>query len=243
MHFDVLFWLLAITAILVTGVSKSGFGGAIGAVAVPLMSLSISPVIAAAIMLPLLIVMDVLSVKAWWGKWHWQHLKILIPGSALGVIAGYLMFDYWNADLIRNGLGIMCLLFALNGLLLKELTLRKGLKAIGLCCSATAGLTSFVAHAGGPPLSIYLLSVGLSKQAFVATAAMFFAAVNLFKLISYIALDLLNLQFLLVSAMLLPVAYVGIRLGVWLQARINRDTFFKCVYVFLIVLGIRLIMA
>jgi uncharacterized membrane protein YfcA len=106
---------------------------------------------------------------------------------------------------------------------------------------ALAGFTSFIAHAGGPPLNIYLLRRPLQRTAFVATTAVFFAVVNYVKLIPYASLGLLSADNLATSAALAIFAPVGVYLGVWLHRRISDRVFFTVVYALLFALGIKLI--
>ncbi|MCJ8300219.1 MAG: sulfite exporter TauE/SafE family protein, partial [Pseudomonadales bacterium] len=179
------FWLLAIVAVLITGISKSGFAGGVGVIAVPLLALQIGPMRAAAIMLPVLIFMDFLSVRAWWGKQRNDLLRLLIPAAALGIGLGYLLYDYFNEQILMLSLGLMSILFALWGLLKGVEMKSAGNPWIGRISGVVAGLTSFIAHAGGPPINFYLLPLKLSKSDFLATAVYFFATINLIKLLPY----------------------------------------------------------
>lgn len=236
-----LFWLLAVPAVLITGISKSGFAGGIGVIAVPLMALQIGPMRAAAIMLPLLIFMDILSVKAWWGQQRNDLLRILLPPALVGIGAGYLLYDYFNEQILMLSLGIMSVVFALWGLL-KGITLNtEGRPWIGKICALVAGLTSFIAHAGGPPLNFYLLPLKLSKTDFLATAVYFFTVINLVKLVPYAMLGQLNTDNLLVGAMLAPVAWIGVKLGLVIQKKIAQALFMNIILSMLLIIGLKLI--
>ncbi|NRA19512.1 MAG: sulfite exporter TauE/SafE family protein [Oceanospirillaceae bacterium] len=235
------FWLLAIIAVLITGISKSGFAGGIGVIAVPLMALQIGPLRAAAIMLPLLIFMDILSVKAWWGKQRNDLLRLLLPPAITGIVLGYLLYDFFDEQILMLSLGIMSVVFSLWGLLQGIKLDTAGHPWIGRICALVAGLTSFIAHAGGPPLNFYLLPLKLSKEDFLATAVYFFTAINLVKLLPYMVLGQINTDNLLIGAMLAPVAWLGVKLGLVIQKKINQALFMRIILSMLLIIGIKLI--
>nr|WP_275658900.1 sulfite exporter TauE/SafE family protein [Shewanella sp. Isolate11] len=233
--------MVAIPAVLITGISKSGFAGGAGGLTVPLLALAVSPTTAAALMLPLLIYMDILSVRSWWGQQNNRHLLILLPAAVLGIAVGYLLFDRLNETYLKAILGAIALLFGLYGLLLSGRFSKTPSPLFGRLCGALAGFTSFVAHAGGPPLNTYLLPLRLIKSEYLATAVMFFAVVNAVKLIPYSLLGQVNLNNLLVSLMLAPIAYIGVRLGLAIQDKLSESLFKQIIFGLMIVVGIRLL--
>ncbi|GHE22179.1 sulfite exporter TauE/SafE family protein [Halomonas urumqiensis] len=240
MAIDWVFVVLMIVAVLLTGISKSGFAGGVGVVAVPLISLKASPAFAVAVMLPLLIVMDVFSLKAWWRQRVDRLLWVMFPPAVLGVAIGYFTYGWFDEALLKLLLGVFSVLFGLWGLF-KPLRGRVMSSWVGRLCGGIAGFTSFIAHAGGPPLNFYLLQCQLTKQQFLATAVVFLAIINLVKLVPYAMLGLLNMDNLLVALMLIPVAWLGVRLGLVIQKRINGELFFRLILGLLILLGLRLI--
>lgn len=241
---DPWFYAVAIPAVLLVGISKSGFGGAFGAVAVPLMAVAISPVQAAGILLPILCFMDLLGLWAYRGKWVREELVILIPAALLGIAAGALLFGYMSADVVRLIVGAIALIFAvhywlhLTGAETKRQPVPRG---AGFVAAAGAGFTSFVAHAGGPPLSMYLLRRSLDKTQFVATTVLFFAVVNYVKLVPYAWLGQLSASNLTASLLLAPFAPIGIAAGIWLHDRISERLFFRSACVFLLALSLKMI--
>lgn len=241
METSLTFWCLAIVGVLLTGISKSGFAGGIGVIAVPLLSLSISPITAAALMLPLLIVMDFFSVKAWLGKQDTALLKLLLLPAIVGIGVGYLMFGSLNENHLKLMLGILSLAFALWGLFngLDKFALKQ--KWAGRIFSGIAGFTSFVAHAGGPPVNMYLIPLKLPRETFLATSVMFFAAVNAVKLVPYIALNQFNADNLKVAAILIPIAWIGVRLGLVIQRYLNDKLFYRIILIMLLIIGAKLI--
>ncbi|OUS12794.1 hypothetical protein A9Q89_05220 [Gammaproteobacteria bacterium 53_120_T64] len=239
---DPFFYLCAIPAVLIFAMVKGGFGGGIAIIAVPLMSLAVPPVQAAAILLPLLIVMDGVAVWSFRGQWSQQNIKCSLPGAIAGVIVGALTFSYFSEAAIRLLIGLMCVIFCLNywsqpGLKTKtEATARAG-----NFWGAIAGFTSFGIHAGGPPMSIYLLPQRLDKTLLMGTFAIFFAAVNLLKLVPYTWLGQFDATNLLTSAVLAPLAPIGVRLGYFLLHKVSEVLVYRICYFFLLVIGSKLL--
>lgn len=242
---DPLFYAVAIPAVLLFGIAKGGFGGALGVAAVPLMSLVMSPVQAAGILLPILCLMDVLSVWAYRGKWVWPELRSLVPAALLGIAIGTLMFGYLSVSTVKLVVGVVALLFVAHYYVGTRqghaATPKPAPRYLGALGGAGAGFTSFIAHAGGPPLSMYLLRRPLDRTQYVATAAVFFAVVNYTKLIPYGWLGQLSPDNLSASLILAPFAPIGIGLGIWLHKRVTDRLFFRVVYFMLLVVALKLI--
>jgi len=242
LSFDLSFWLLAAFGVLLTGISKSGFAGGVGVITVPLMSIYIGPIQAAAIMLPLLILMDIFSVRAWWRNKRNDLLRLMLPGAVLGIFIGYLLFDYLNDDILRILLGILSISFALWGLLKGARLGRFTSARVGQVAGTVAGFTSFLAHAGGPPMNFYLLPQKLPREQFLGTAVVFLAAVNFVKLFAYSALGQINTDNLTLGLVLAPVAWVGIRLGLIIQKRLNDQLFYRIILIMLLIVGSKLML-
>ncbi|WP_142849879.1 sulfite exporter TauE/SafE family protein [Telmatospirillum sp. J64-1] len=243
MH-DPFFWLVAVPAVLIVGISKGGFGGGIGMVGVPLMSLAISPNMAAAIMLPILCVMDLFGVYAWRGKWHRTNMRILIGAAMLGIALGAATFRWMDADMIRMVIGLVAVGFALNWWFRRDdgnAPPRPPSLARGGFWGSIAGFTSFVAHAGGPPVAVYLLPQRLDKSVYQATTVIFFIAVNYIKLIPYTALGQFSPQVLWTALILAPLAPLGVWLGWKLHHRVSGPLFYQVAYGFLFLTGLKLI--
>lgn len=244
--YEPIFYPLAIIAMLMVGISKGGFGGGLGMVGVPLMTLVIDPITAAAIMLPVLCVMDLLGLWAYRGKWVGRHLILLIPAAMLGILFGTLTFHMMDVDVLRLLIGLLALGFVAEHY--ARPIYRKGLedgpppgRISGVVWGACSGFTSFVAHAGGPPLSVYLLPQKMDKTLFVGTTVIFFTAVNYVKLVPYAWLGQFPTETLMTSLLLLPMAPVGIWLGVFLHKRISQGVFYAVCYLFLAITGVKLV--
>ena len=242
---DPWFYAVAIPAVLLFGISKGGFGGGLGTAAVPLMALVISPVQAAAILLPILCVMDIVAVWKFRGRWDWSELRVLLPASLLGIVAGTLLFGYMSAAIVKLIVGTVAVTFTLhfwnNKRRDRAAASRDCPRAYGWLGGSVAGFTSFVAHSGGPPISMYLLRRPLDRTGFAATSSVFFAVVNYAKLVPYAWLGQLSTDNLATSAALVILAPIGVLAGVWLHSRISDRFFFALVYLLLLIVGAKLI--
>lgn len=239
---DTFFFLCAVPAVLIFGVAKGGFGGIIGIVCVPLMSLAVSPAKAAAILLPILCVMDILAVYKFWGQWHHENLRIMLPAALVGVLVGALTFSYLSEAHVRLLIGLLALAFALDywsGRARRAATAPSKLK--GRFWSLVAGFTSFGIHAGGPPASVYLVPQRLSPTLFLGTSTLLFAVVNFAKLVPYFWLGQLSAENLMMSLILLPLAPVGIAIGYYLHKKISASLFYGIFNLFLVVTGLKLL--
>ena len=239
---DPLFYAVSIPAVLIFGISKGGFGGGLGVLAVPLMSLVISPIQAAAILLPILCFMDILSVRVYWKRWSWPDLKLMLPASVVGILIGTASFRYLDEGVVKLIVGVVAVSFAAHHYIGRRGDKASALlgPAAGVAASSIAGFTSFVAHAGGPPVNMYLLKRSLDKTTFVATTVFFFAAVNFVKLIPYGLLGQLDLGNLKVSATLLVPAAAGVLAGAWMHSRVSDRYFYQVVYALLLLVGLKL---
>jgi uncharacterized membrane protein YfcA len=236
--------MAAVPAVILFGIAKGGFGSGLGVLAVPLIAMVVSPVQAAAILLPILCLMDLVGLWAYRGKWIWPELRILLPASLIGIIAGTLLFEYMNPPRLRLLLGVIAVAFTLHHFLqayLNNVTPQKHFgPGLGMGAAAAAGFTSFIAHAGGPPITIYLLRRGINRTQFVATTVVFFAVVNYVKLVPYTWLGQFDASNLRTSLMLAPLAPVGMGIGIWLHHRVTDRFFFKVAYAMLFVVGLKL---
>ena len=240
---DPLFYAAAIPAVLLTGISKGGFGSALGGIGVPLMALTISPVHAAAILLPVLCFMDLVGVRVYYGKWDKENLKIMIPGALLGIAIGTLTFGILSENTIRILIGCIAVAFPLNAWFGFSAQRQPAAKSVikGTFWSGVSGLTSFLAHAGGPPVMVYLLPQRLDKTNYVATISVFFMVVNAVKLVPYAWLGQFSAANLSTSLVLAPLVPVGVWIGLWLQNRINTVCFYRIAQSCLFVTGAQLI--
>jgi uncharacterized membrane protein YfcA len=236
------FYLVSVPAVLIFGIVKGGFGGAIAIISVPLMALVMPPTQAAAILLPILVLMDILVIRTYWGLFDRRALALLIPGAVVGVGIGYFTAEAMNEHYMRILIGSLSLVFGVQSLLgLKSLTGREHNPVSGGFYGALAGFTSFSIHAGGPPFTLYLMPKQLTPLLFAGTAGIFFAVVNAVKLVPYYALGQFNTDNLLYSLVLAPLAPLGVRLGHYLVQRSTPSFYYAVVSFALVLIGVKLL--
>ena len=239
---DPYFYALAVPAVLLLGVSKSGFGTGFGSLAVPLMAMAVSVPHAAAILMPVLLVMDLLGMAAFRKDFDLKLLKFLIPCGLVGIVIGALLFRLLDAHLVAGIVGVFTLLFLAQRLLFPpRVDSAAPPKWLGALLTACSGFTSFIAHAGGPPISAYVIPLRLSPIKFTATMAFFFFIINLAKWIPYAWLGLLDLRNMATSLVLLPIAPIGVLIGVRMARRINQQLFYRFVFVGMFLTGVKLV--
>jgi len=240
---DPWFYVWAIPAVIITGISKTGLGAGVGGVAVPMMSQVIAPGTAAGIMLPILCVMDVLGLRAYRGKWDWQSVKHMMLPAILGIVIGALSFGSLSVNTTKALLGGISVAFSIYQLIpaLRDLKtwLPEWLRPWLWC--GLSGFTSTLAHAGGPPITIYLWPKKIDRMQFMAITVVFFTVVNAVKLIPFAILGQLSLSNLATSLVLMPFAPVGVWLGVRLNNVINDVIFRRVTLACLFLLGVRLL--
>ncbi|MHC8493471.1 sulfite exporter TauE/SafE family protein [Thalassospira sp. SM2505] len=241
---DPFFYAVAIPAVLIAGVSKSGFGGGLGVIAVPLMALAVSPQAAAAIMLPILCLMDVANVWAYRTRWDRRNMLILVPAALVGILVGVLTFSYLSVAAVKLIIAMIAIIFTLDHWLRGKkagATPKSPTWGKGTILGSLAGFTSFVAHAGGPPVSVFLLPQRMDKSVFVGTTVMFFIVVNYVKLIPYWFLGQFSGANLGTSAVLVPIAIFGTWLGLWAHDKVNVILFYRVCYTLLFMTGVKLL--
>ena len=240
---DLAFWIVAVPAVFIVGLSKSGLLVSMGMVAVPLLSLVMPARDAAGMMLPLLLVVDARVIWNYRKDADWRILWIMLPGAMVGTLIGWALWTVVSDAMVLLFVGVITLLFILDAVL----PLRKKLEGLppskgwGAFWGGFAGFTSFISHTGGPPFQIYVLPQRLAPAVYSGTSAFFFAIVNSAKLIPYFFLGQLNVHNLQLSAALIPVGLVGVLAGVWLVRRISMKWFYRIAYWLVFLLSLKLI--
>jgi len=239
---DPFFYAVAIPAVLLLGVSKSGFGAGFGSLAVPMMALAVTVPQAAAILMPVLLVMDLLGMAAFRKNVDRQLLRFLLPFGLIGIVIGALLFKALDAKVVAGIVGGFTLLFLAQRLLFPpRADSPPPPKWVGAILTATSGFTSFIAHAGGPPINAYVIPLRLSPVLFTGTMAFFFFFINISKWIPYAWLGLLDVRNMLTSLALLPFAPIGVWVGVRIAHRIKPLLFYRLVYTGMFLTGIKLV--
>ena len=231
------FYAVAIPAVIFLGLSKGGFSG-VATAATPLLALYLPPLEAAALLLPIVICQDVISVKVYWRELSVWNLKVLLPGAAIGIGLAWLFAAHVSDDVIRILIGLTALAFVANVWLRPTHTEPRTRTALGgLFWGAAAGFTSFASQGGGPPFQVFILPQRLPKMVFVGTTAVFFATLNLMKVVPYFMLGQFSSKNISTSIALLPLAVAANFAGIWMVRAVPTAVFYRITYVLLFILG------
>lgn len=236
---SLLFWVLAVAGVILTGISKSGFAGGAGVVAVPLLSLVMPVQHAAVLLLPILIAMDAKTVYLNRASIDFQVIRPIVIASLFGIAIAGIAMAVISSSILQVVLALFCIAFAIWHRLIPMLGKMPGAEYLW---GSVSGLSSTLLHAGGPPITIYFLSKGISKKVWIAQAAIFFSFMNLVKVIPYQLNGLWDLHYFMVSLILIPVALVGVYIGHRIQAFISEDAFILSCRTLLGLTGVALLM-
>lgn len=239
---DPFFYAVTIPAVLLLGISKSGFGSGFGSLAVPLMALAVTVPQAAAMLMPVLLVMDMLGLAAFRKHFDMKLIRFLVPWGLLGTLIGTFSFKLLDARLVAGLVGLFTLTFLAQRLLFPPRPdSPPPPKWLGAILTTLSGFTSFVAHSGGPPANAYVIPMRLPPLVFAATMSVFFTVMNLSKWIPYAWLGLLDVRNMATSVALLPIAPIGVWLGVRLAHHIKPWLFYRLVYAGMFLTGMKLV--
>jgi len=241
---DPIFYLLAAPAVILLGFSKGGLAG-VGSLSLPLLVLVIDPVQAAAILLPILIAQDIVSVWSFRRHLDWYVLGWTLPGATLGILIGYLVAASVSSAAVMSLVGVISISFGAYRLW----TERHGVPTagasspgwVGSLAGVASGFTSQIAHAGAPPFQLWVLPRRLPRDVLIGTWAVFFASLNWIKVPAFAALGQFSATNMLTAAALLPLAIASTFAGVWLVRRIDGERFYKIIYRLMILVGVTLL--
>jgi uncharacterized membrane protein YfcA len=246
---DPLFYLLAIPAVTLLGLGKGGFAG-VGMISTPLLALVVSPLQGAAILLPILICQDAISVWTYHRQWSDSNLKVLVPGSVLGIGSAWLLASHVSNAAIELSVGAIGLCFVLHiwlaariGTLLGRTSekARRPQTVMGILWGALAGFMSTLTQVGAPPYQIHMLPQRLDKLTLVGTTVIFFALMNLMKIVPYFALDQFSPRTLATSLALLPLAVATNFLGIWVVHKTPTEQFYRIAYLLMLLISLTLL--
>ena len=243
MEINFLFFLCVVPAIMLYGIAKSGLGGSMTLISIPLMTVVMPLGQALAIVLPILILSDMVAVYKFRKNFDGETLKLLMPGAAIGIFIGSITFTFFSESLLKFIIGLMGFMFAGHYFLFKSkkiVPLKKSFIKGGIC-SVISGFTSFCVHAGGTPLSVYLLPLRMKKEIYVGTRIIFFTCVNLIKFPFYISLSIVTLESFKYSLLLFPLAVIGISIGYQILKIIKEALFYNIIYFLILFSSFKLI--
>ena len=223
MEINLLFFLCVVPAIIIFGIAKSGLGGSIALISIPLMTVVMPLTEALAIILPILILSDFTAVYKFRKEFDLDTLKLIVPFAAIGIFIGSITFSHY-------------FLFKRNKIIPTKKSFLKG-----SISSTVAGFTSFCVHAGGTPTSIYLLPLRLKKEIYVGTRVIFFTFVNLIKFPFYIHLSMVTLESFKQSLILFPLSVVGILIGYQILKYVEESLFYNIIYILILITSSRLV--
>jgi uncharacterized membrane protein YfcA len=238
---DPFFYAVAIPAVIFLGLSKGGFSG-VGIAATPLLALYLPPLEAAALLLPVLITQDLISIYVYRREWDASNLKIMLPGAVAGMTLAWLLASYISDNAVRITVGLIGLIFVID-VWRKRARIeptRMG-PAGGVFWGAVSGFTSFMTQAGGPPFQVYVLPQRLPKLVLVGTTTIFFAVVNALKIVPYFALGQFHAGNFATSLALLPMAIIANFMGIWLVKHTPTNLFYNIAYALLFVISLVLL--
>lgn len=242
---DPVFYAAAVPAVILVGLSKGGLGGAMGFVGVPLLALAVPPIQAAAILLPILCMMDMVSLWSWRGTYERPLLVSVLPGALVGLAIGWLTAALVTEGMIKLIVGIVAVVFTGRWLLT---TIRDKVivptKPNGLAAAfwgTVSGFTSFVAHVGGPPYQVYALPLRMDPKVFTGTSVIFFAILNAIKIVPYFLLGELDRTNLTAAAVLLPLAPLSTLAGAWAVRRMRPAFFYNLSYITVGLIAVKLL--
>jgi uncharacterized membrane protein YfcA len=236
-----LFYPLAVIAVTALGLGKGGFAG-VGVIATPLLATILPPLQAAAILLPILVVQDAISVWVYRHDWSAWHLKVMLPGGLVGIGIAWALATVVSDAFVRLVIGVIGVSFALNAWFGRERAQGKPPSVPGgVFWGVVAGFTSTLSQAGGPPFQVYVLPQRLPKLTLVGTYTIYFAILNLLKIGPYFALGQFSAANLATWVVLLPVAIVANFIGIWLVRRTPTGLFYQIAYALVFLISLELI--
>ncbi len=235
---------LACLAVIILGMAKGGFSG-IGALATPLLALALPPAMAAAVLLPVLLVQDVVSVWSFRQSWDRWIVAWMLPGAALGIALASGYSAAVDEKQLLMLLGLITVGFAFYRLWIERggriVAASNSPGWVGCLLGVGVGVTSQIAHAGGPPFQIWVAPRRLPHATYAGTSSVLFAIINWLKVPSYLALGSLNRATLTASALLFPLAIVSTVIAVRLVRKLDTARFYAIIYWLMVLLGSKLI--
>lgn len=242
---NLMFFAVAIPAVIFAGISKGGFGSGVAFASSSILALILTPGQALALMLPILMIIDVATLGPYWKRWNWPDSRLLMLGAVPGVALGAVLYEATDDDLLRLLIGGISVGFVIWHVAQTQGWIRGFARRLppsaGLFAGLVAGFTSFVSHAGGPPAAVYLLSQRLSKTEFQASTVLVFWVINAAKFIPYAYLGMFTWHTAWADLLLAPFAVLGAWLGVRAHWMLSERLFFGIAYVLLTITGTKLI--
>jgi len=235
--------LVAFAGVFLICFMKGAFGGGFSIIGIPLLSIVMDPVTAGGLLAPLFIAMDLFALRYWKpSTWSKPDLVLLLPGLVFGIGFGYLVFRFLDHRAIALLMAAITLIFVGLWLVAGAEVMtrpRSTPKAIG--AGLASGITTMVAHSGGPPLAMYLLSRGLSKEVYAGTTSLFFTVGNAIKAVPWLLLVRPTSGVWALIAVCLFAIPTGVWLGWRLQGKLDQRQLYRACYGLLVVTALKLL--
>jgi len=235
--------LIAFAGVFLICFMKGAFGGGFSIVGIPLLSFVMDPVTAGGLLAPLFIAMDLFALRYWKpSTWSKPDLALLLPGLVTGIGLGYLLFRVLDHRAVAIVMAVVTLVFVGLWLLsASNMTIQPRSSPKAVAAGLASGVTTMVAHSGGPPLAMYLLPLGLSKEVYAGTTSLFFTVGNLVKLVPWLTLVKPSGDVWILMAACLLAIPTGVWLGWRLHKKLNQRQLYQACYVLLIVTALKLL--
>ena len=235
--------VVAFAGVFLISFMRGAFGGGFAIIGIPLLSLVMDPVIAGGLLAPLFIAMDLFALRYWKpSTWSKPDLRLLLPGLVVGIGIGYLLFRILDHRAIAIVMAVVTLIFV--GLWFAggaTVTTRPRSSQKAVAAGFTSGITTMVAHSGGPPLAMYLLPLGLSKEVYAGTTSLFFTVGNSIKAVPWLLLVRPGGNVWMLMAVCLLAIPSGVWLGWRLHGKLDQNQLYRACYGLLVVTGLKLL--
>ncbi|MYD92255.1 MAG: sulfite exporter TauE/SafE family protein [Chloroflexi bacterium] len=234
---------LTLIGVFVIAFIKGGFGGGFAIVGIPLLALVMDPLTAGALLAPLFVVMDLFALRYWKPTtWSKPELVVLVPGLLAGIALGTVLLNVLDGRAVAITISLITLVF--SGLWFKgggEVIVRPRSAPKALTAGVGSGVTTMVAHSGGPPLALYLLSLGLPKALYAGTTSIFFTLGNIIKMVPWLWVAGTSNELWWLMAISLPVIPFGVWLGWRLHERLEQKQLYRLCYGLLVITALKLL--
>lgn len=243
MDFSDIQYLVGCLSAWLIGLSKSGVPGA-AMVTIPLMADQFGAKASVGLILPTLITGDICALIYYRRFARWPLIIRVLPPTLIGIIIGWFLLGFIGDIMLKRSMGALVLVllglryvmdrFDISGLNLA--------RKFGTLVGMLAGLTTTLANAAGPLITVYLLWAQVKKEEFVGTAAWFFFIVNCCKVPFFLHRDMITAHTIPYNLLAVPLVVLGAVSGIWALKRINQRLFEGLVQLFAIAASLKLLL-
>jgi len=246
---------VCLIAVVGSAIIKNGVGVGAGIFLLPFLALVFPPKLALGLGAPAMLISDLVGVKNYWGEWNLRELKLLLPLALSGVVFGCYLIEIMPDTLFKQFVGVFAIVFS-SYHLLKMAGIRSSRpgkthashgKASNwrdistILFGFVVGVAGTVAHAAGLMMSVYMIGKNNNPRVFVGTLVLFFAIMNIFKLIAYSRIGIISYQTILLVCALSPAIIIGGYSGNILNKKIPQELFRLIILLLILLIGLRLL--